>query len=110
MNYVLDLTTIEQPTLALTLPDGTKVSVTIPSTDLVREFQAADSSRDGLLASGTKDGLAASYDLIARLLSSNLEGITITGADLEGKHRVNLYGLLAIGKEYKKFFDNIEKN
>jgi hypothetical protein len=108
--YVLDLTTLQQPTLDLSLPNGTKVRVTIPGTDMVREFQSVDPNVNTLLASGSKDGVDAAYDLLARVLSYNMEGVTFTGEDLQTKYKVNLYGVIAIYRAYGDFIKSIEKN
>lgn len=110
MAYILDLTTLQQPTLDLTLPDHTKVRVTIPGTDMVREFQAADSSVASLLAAGDKDSIDAAYELVARVLSYNMEGVKFTGEELLYKRGVNLYAVIAIYRAYEEFIKGIEKN
>lgn len=112
MAHVLDLNIMEQPTLELRLRDAehTVLHVTIPDTDLVKEFQAMDSKMHSLLSSGTKDGVDAAYALVARVISCNEEGIAVTAAELEGKYRVNLYGLIGIYKAYLGFINDIEKN
>lgn len=110
MAYVLDLTTLQQPTLDLTLPDHTKVRVTIPGTDMVREFQAADGEMTALLSTGNKDSIEAAYDLVARVLSYNMENLTFTGAELLNERKVNLYAVIAIYKAYTEFIQGIEKN
>lgn len=112
MARVLDLNIMEQPTLELTLRDEkrTKLSVNIPDTDLVKEFEAMDDHMHKLLSSGNKAGVDAAYDLVARVISCNSEGLTITSAELQSKYRVNLYNLIAIYKAYLAFIQEIEKN
>lgn len=116
MANVLDLTTLQQPTLDLTLFDPkhkkVQIHVTIPGTDMVREFQAADDSMNSVLSSGSKAGIEAAYELVARILSYNMEGITFTPEDLQSKDKwnINLYGAIAIYKAYTKFIHELEKN
>lgn len=112
MAHVLDLNLIEQPTLELRLCDEarTTIHVTIPDTDLVKEYQAKEKHMTALLSSGSHEGVDASYDLLASVISCNEEGLAITAEDLKKKYRINLFGLVKINKAYVNFIRDIEKN
>ena len=112
MAQVLDLNLMEQPTLDLTLRDEarTVVHVNIPDTDLVKELQAREANMRSLLSSGSKDGVDAAYDLVARVISCNSDGLTFTAEELQSKYRINLYNLIAVYKAYLAFISEIEKN
>lgn len=112
MAHVLDLSMIQQPTLDLTMnfPERRTIRVTVPTTDLVQEFMTLNEQQTALLASGNKEGVIAAYDIMARLLSCNMDGISITGEELLSVYKINMFTLLAIMKAYKAFIDDIEKN
>ena len=112
MARVLDLNIIEQPTLDLTMrdPDRTVVHINIPDTDLVKELQAREHQMRALLTSSDKDGVTAAYDLAARVISCNSDGLTFTAEELESKYKMNMYTLIAFFKEYNSFIHEIEKN
>lgn len=112
MAQLLDLNLIQQPKLPIALCDDerTAINVTFPSVDLVREFQAMEAEMISLLKSGTEKGVDAAYDLVAKIISCNEEGLTFTAADLRGRYKINLYGLIAIYKAYLAFIDETEKN
>lgn len=112
MAHILDLNLVEQPTLKLTLcdDDRTTVHVTVPDLDTVEEFRANETQMRGALTSGADASINASYGLFAQIISNNKEGLVISAEDLRGKYRINIYGLIAIGKAYNSFISEIEKN
>lgn len=112
MARVLDLNILEQPTLELRLCDAerTTVHVSVPDTDMVKEYQANEAQMRSVLSSGTPEGTDAAYMFAAQIISCNVENKTITAEELRGKYRVNLYGLIAILKAYTAFIAEIEKN
>lgn len=111
--HVLDLNTIERRTLKLTLTDAnhTVINLTVPDVDTVQEVQAALP-----LLSRFKDGdlgqLAAVYDVTARFMSCNAEGLTFTAEDLRTKYRLQLETLVVLYSAYTDFISEIanEKN
>lgn len=112
MAHVLDLNLYEQPTLELTMRDAehTKIRVNIPDTDLVTELKAKEDRMRDLLTKGDVEGVAAAYDLVARIISYNEDGIAVTPDDLKNRYRINLYCLMGIYRAYLDFIHDIEKN
>lgn len=114
MPKVLDLNTLKVPVLELTFTDEarTTLHVNAPTEALVNEME--NWVKDGLetLAAGDKTSVETAYDLIARLLSCNQEGLELTAEDLRGKYKVDLWLLIPLVKAYGEFISEIknEKN
>lgn len=114
MAKTLDLNRIKRPTLPLILCDKarTTINVTTPEEAMVRELQESLPALQETLSRNDAQATAASFDLLGRLLSFNLEGIKITGTDLVGKYNLTLEHLVAITSAYVAFIEELsnEKN
>lgn len=120
MAKVLDLNNFEIPTMELVLPgaERTTLHVTAPTEALINEMQSWAKTDLGKLTTGDKESLELSWDLTARLLGCNLEGVELTAADLRAKiaetdvckkHGVDpLFVLVQIVKTYMEFIHEIE--
>lgn len=114
MPKVLDLNNIKVPVLEIVFADKahTALHVNAPTEALVNEME--NWVKDGLetLAAGDKSSIEAAYDMTARLLSCNREGIELTSADLRGKYAVDIWTLIPILNAYVEFISEIknEKN
>ena len=105
----LDFNTAIMPTLDLTMMDDdhTEVRVTVPTEGLVEELQAAGAQLQGIMEKQDAAGIQAVYNLAARLMSCNREGLQMTADDLRGKYRLNLEALLLFFSAYMDFISEI---
>lgn len=110
---VLDLNTVQRPTLEVTLMDGarTMLRVTTPNEGTIREFEALLPEL-GKIQQGDRSAVDLIYDTIARVLSCNRDFIKVTPEELRGKYRMDLETAIIFMAEYNKFIDGIqnEKN
>ena len=114
MSKVLDLNNYKVPVLEIVFADEahTALHVIAPTEALVNEMENWVSDGLETLTTGDRTSVEAGYDMTARLLSCNREGITITAADLRGKYRVDIWTLIPILNAYGEFISEIknEKN
>lgn len=114
MAKVLDLNNIKVPVLEIVFADEarTTLHVNAPTEALVNEMETWVSGGLETLAAGDKASIEVAYDLTARLLSCNREGIDLTAADLRGKYSVDIWTLIPILNAYVEFISEIknEKN
>lgn len=112
MKRTLDFNALEQPTIELTFSDAarTRVTVTAPTTALIEKLQANLETINATLANADDTALPAVYDLLAELISCNLEGITITGTELREKYGwVSIVYPLAFMQGYFAMIEDIQK-
>lgn len=114
MARVLDLNSVQRPELELTLmdKDRTTLHVTTPTEALVNELEQLRAGDLSKLETGDKGSVDMIYDLTARLISCNREGINIGPEELRGHYRVDLESLLIVLSAYMEFINDIknEKN
>lgn len=120
MAKILDLNNFELPTMELILPgaERTTLHVTAPTEALINEMKSWAKTDLGKLSAGDAESVDLSWDLVARLLSCNLEGVEFTAEGLRAKiaetdicktHGVDpLFVLLRIVKTYMEFIQEIE--
>lgn len=89
MAYVLDFTKVKKELFKVVLPDENKqvLSIRTPKKNEIRELQtmgtmlaAINPAADGGM---TEEGMDALYGFAARLMSDNVQGITVDQATLE---------------------------
>ena len=114
MTKILDLNSIQIPTLELTFSDTnrTTIHVTAPTEGLINEMESWVKSGLDPLTTGNQESLVVAYDLIARLISCNREGLEITAEALRTTYRVDLWTLIPLANGYIEFISGIknEKN
>ena len=120
MAKILDLNKFELPTMELVFPGAasTTLHVTAPSEALINELKNWAKTDLNKLSTGDHESVDLSYDLTARLLSCNMEGVELTAATLREKiaetdvckkHHVDpLWVLIQIVKTYMEFIHEIE--
>lgn len=112
MAKTLNFNTLKRPTLPLVMMDEaqTLIKVTSPSTALVEELQAVAPDLTEALNSADEDpaGIQAIYDLAARLMSHNLDGIPVTVDDLRNKYKLGLEELVFFYMAYVDFIEEIK--
>lgn len=111
---VLDLNSLQIPTMELIFTDAARTTVHIaaPTEALINELESWVKGGLDPLAKGDQASVKMSYDLIARILSYNEEGLAFTGDTLRETYKVNLWTLIAIANSYMEFIASIknEKN
>ena len=114
MAKILDLNSIQVPTLELIFPDENRTTLHIlaPTEALISEMESWVKQGLDPLAKGDRASVETAYDLTARLLSCNSEGVTITAEDLRGKYKVDIWKLIPVVQGYMDFISEIknEKN
>lgn len=107
----LDLNNVQRPTLELALRDDarTVVHIGLPTEGDIQQLQAADFSS---LTSGDETSLDEVYELAARLINFNRDGVKVTGAELRGKYRMDLELVVIFFNYYMDFVTAVshEKN
>lgn len=101
-----DLTGQALPVLRVKLQDrgrGLELSVLPPTVALQRELEAEQSDLDEALGSGVEEARVAIYDLAARLLSNNRQGVYISAAQLPTRYRVADDQLITFFEAYADF-------
>ena len=103
---VLDLNTVQRPTLELTLCDEarTVLHIGLPKEADINELQSMDFSA---LDSSEQADAADVYDMAARLINCNRDGIKITGEELRGKYGMDEELLILFFEAYTDFINEI---
>ena len=111
----LDFNLINQPVLELTMMDEAKTAITVtsPAEGLVEELQDTVPELQNILKAGNETSVAAAYNLAARLMSCNRQGLQVTAEDLKTKYwpkdrYANLLNLVYFVSAYLDFIHEIE--
>jgi hypothetical protein len=116
---MLNFNELNRPTLPLCMCDDAKtvVTVTTPTEILVEELEATLPELQGIMAGKDEKAIETCYDLAARLISCNREGLAVSVDDLRGKYwpadRItNMLHLVTFFGAYMDFIKEInnEKN
>ena len=106
---VLDFNVERLPVLSLVMRDDaqTRIDVTTPTEGLYEELRHIAPKLNG--AAKEPDSLDAqeSFELAARLISCNQQGLRVTAEDLAGKYRFNLESLILFYGAYVRFVDEV---
>ena len=109
MAKTLDFNIIVPPTLPLVMRDAerTRVDVVAPTEGLVEELEAAAPGLNKAFASSAKEGTPTIYDLAARLISCNQQGLQVTAEDLRDKYHLNLEAMIVFYNAYTDFIGEV---
>ncbi len=110
MAKILDFNAMEQPTIEVVLRDEarTKITVTAPTLALIEKLQANKDIIKAACNAKDSKALNEAYDLAAEFMSCNLEGIKLTGKELQTKYGVSYVLLFAFIVNYMEFIDEIK--
>lgn len=106
---VLDFNVERLPVLSLVMRDDakTRIDVTTPTEGMYEELRHISPK----LTTAAKEPESADarelYDLTARLISCNQQGLRVTAEDLAGKYRFNLESLILFYGAYVRFVDEV---
>lgn len=109
MIKTLDFNALDRPVLELTLKDEarTVVRATAPTEELVERLIAASADIQKVIKDNTGEMVKALFDLIAELMSCNLDGLTFTAEDLRDKYGIKLYEATVFVKVYLDFIQEL---
>lgn len=109
MEQKFDFNSVQQPTLEITLPDKeqTKVKLTIPKTSLVERLSATAGELNEIFAKKDDSTVNQVYQLVAEILSCNLDFRTFTAAEL--KEYLNFNHITVFCLEYIRFLSETKK-
>lgn len=105
----VDLSRHRQPSLSVVLSDTEHIRVTVPTLELIRDLEANLPALSEVLTGENAEARKAIYDLAARLMSCNREGLTLTGEDLDYKYDLDEESLVVFYSAYIDFIDEIKK-
>lgn len=106
----LDFNSFVKPILQLTMKDDkqTIVNVSTPTKGLVTELQANFHALQAVLTEENEQTKDALYDLAARLISCNQDGLTVTADGLRRYYKLTLADLVLFYTAYVDFLDEIK--
>lgn len=109
MLKTLDFNSLEKPVLELTLKDvdRTVVRLTAPSEELVGKLTSASGELQNVLKDDTGVMIKALFELIAQLMSCNLDGLRFTAEDLRDKYGMKLYEATVFVRVYLDFIKDL---
>ena len=110
MTQALDFSANRKPTLPVTLRDAEgarRVRVTTPTLDLMEEIRANLPALQALLEGVSDESREAVFDLAARLISCNRDGLTVTGPELIDKYDLDEEDLTVFFSEYLDFIEGL---
>jgi hypothetical protein len=107
---MLDFNSYRRPEMVLVLKDkkATVVHVTTPTKQLVDELRANLPELQRTLGQADATASRLIYQLAAKLLNCNLDGLTFTGDELAKKYRLNLEDMAIFYATYSDFLKEIE--
>lgn len=110
MTQALDFSANRKPTLPVTLRDAEgarRVRVTTPTLDLMEEIRGNLPALQALLEGASDESREAVFDLAARLISCNRDGLTVTGPELIDKYDLDEEDLTVFFSEYLDFIEGL---
>ena len=110
MAKTLDFNSYRRPTLLLRMKDEdqTKLHVTTPTVELVEELRVNLTELQAALVGNDAKASRAVYDLAAKLINCNLDGVETTGEELATKYEMNLEDMTMFFTVYMDFLAEIK--
>ena len=109
MAKTLDFNSYRRPTLILSMKDDarTKLHVTTPTVELVEELRTNLKELQAALAGNDAAASRAVYELAAKLINCNLDGVTTTAQELATTYEINLEDMAMFFTAYMDFITEI---
>ena len=110
MAKTLDFNSYRRPTLILSMKDDkrTKIHVTTPTVELVEELRANLTELQNALVGNDATASRAVYDLAAKLINCNMDGLTVTAEELATTYEMNLEDMTMFFTVYMDFVSEIK--
>lgn len=105
MARLLDFNSVEIQTLDIVLRDEarTKIHLRYPTEGLVQELMRISPEMHKVLETGDAESLNLTYDLVARLINCNRDGIKVTGEELRTKYNMDFEMIIVFCTNYLDF-------
>ena len=102
MAKTLDFNLVSPITLTLVMRDDarTEITVSTPTEMLVEELQALAPELKNIMNANDAESIKAIYELAAKLISCNRNGLKVTAEELSGKYKLNLEALIVFYNVY----------
>lgn len=109
MAKILDFNILQQPTQVLRMMDDdrTVIHVSAPTVDLVDELKNNGAALEKALRENNPNTSKVVYNLAARLISCNLDGIEVTAEDLAVKYRMSQTALKLFFETYVEYLNEL---
>ena len=106
---VLDFNVERLPVLTLVMRDDaqTRIDVTTPTEGMYEELRKIGPKLTGAAKDPDSFDAQESYELAARLISCNQQGLRVTAEDLAGKYRFNLESMILFFGAYVRCVDEV---
>lgn len=110
MKRTLDFNALDVPVIELTMCDKekTKIRVTTPTEGILQELLVNSKIIGDITKGGDIEAIEKVYALFAKIISCNLENLSITGEELRDKYKLSLYHIIAFAGEYLEFVNDIK--
>lgn len=112
MSKGIDFTTINRPTMPLTLRSDPPVALRIkfPTEGQMKGLEQAGIALNKLAEGENNDLVDALYTFVAALISNNRECRTVTVNDLKGKYDVALEDIILFLNAYAEFINEVSSS
>ncbi len=109
MARLLDFNNIEVQTLDIVLRDEarTEVHLRYPTEGLVQELIRISPEIHKVLETGDAESFNLTYDLVARLINCNRDGIKVTGEELRTKYKMDFEMVIVFCTNYLAFLKEV---
>lgn len=109
MARLLDFNSVEVQTMDLVLRDEarTKVHLKYPTEGLVQELVRIAPAMHKVIETGDAESLDLTYDLVAKLMSCNRDGIKFAAEELRTKYRMDFEMVVIFCNSYLDFINEL---
>lgn len=110
MSKVIDFNSYRRPTLILSMKDEdkTKLHVIGPTVELVEELRANLAELQTALSGNDSRASCTVYELAAKLMTCNMDGIELTAEELATKYEMNMEDMAHFYMAYVDFLEDIK--
>ena len=99
-----------RPVMSLTLPNGEKLNLTLPTKGLISKLTGISQLLEGADENDADSVLESIYELTAQILSCNINGRVITKEFLESEEGLDFEQVLIVFQEYKEFVNGVKES
>lgn len=109
MARLLDFNSVEVETLDIVLRDDahTMVHLKTPTEGLVQELIRISPRMHKVVETGDEESLELTYELVAKLINCNRDGIRVTAEELRTKYRMDFEFIIIFCNNYLDFIQSI---
>lgn len=109
MGRLLDFNSVEVQTLDIVLRDEERTAFHLkyPTEGLVQELMRLSPMMHKVLEEGDPESLELTYDLVAKLINCNRDGIKVTGSELRTKYKMDFELIVIFCNNYLDFINDL---